>query len=85
MGKLSLSGLENGTYTLTLRGAGFATYTQSFEVNGLVYEMQLYTDQISGFQSGKAPGVLLIGDVNASGTVVASYDYDPLPGKSSLR
>ena len=23
--------------------------------------------------------------VNASGTVVASYDYDPLPGKSSLR
>lgn len=69
MGKLSLSGLENGTYTLTLRGAGFATYTQSFEVNGLVYEMQLYTDQISGFQSGKAPGVLLIGDVNASGTV----------------
>ena len=31
--------------------------------------MQLYTDQISGFQSGKAPGVLLIGDVNASGTV----------------
>lgn len=69
LGKLSLTGLENGTYTLTLRGAGFANYTQSFEVNSLVYEMQLYTDQISGFQSGKAPGVLFIGDVNGSGAV----------------
>ncbi len=69
VGKLNLTGLEKGTYTVTLRAPGFASYSQSFDVNGLVYEMQLYTDQISGFQSNKRPGVLLIGDVNGNGAI----------------
>ena len=68
----SFEGLENGTYTLTVRGPGFAAYRQQIQVNDLVYGLQLYTDFQAGFNytAGSAhPGVLLIGDLDGNDLV----------------
>ena len=64
--------LVQGTYTLTVQGNGFETYTQKLEVRDLIYSVQLYTGYLAGFTYHKDavhPGVLRIGDANASGTV----------------
>ena len=65
-------GLENGSYTLTVQGSGFETYTQTLEVQDLVCSVQLYTGYLAGFAylAGEVhPGVLRIGDADGDGAI----------------
>lgn len=64
--------LVPGHYTLVVVADGFARYTQEFTVDTLLYEVQLFTGVLGGYNytSGdKHPGLLLIGDVNSDGAV----------------
>lgn len=69
--EITISDLEAGSYTLTIGGSGFATYTQNLEVSGDSSKVTVYTDEISGFDySSKAhPGVLRYGDVTGDGEI----------------
>ena len=71
-GRASFEGLKEGEYTLTLKAAGFADYTQSIKVEKKAYAVKLMTGFLGGITyepGGLHPGVLLIGDVNGDGAV----------------
>lgn len=64
--------LVPGHYTLVVVADGFARYTQEFTVDTLLYEVQLFTGVLGGYNytsGSKHPGLLLIGDVNGDGAV----------------
>lgn len=64
--------LPAGTYQLTVSAPGFATYTQSIEVNNKSYTVKLMTGFVEGYvyEAGVChPGVLLVGDVTGDGLV----------------
>ncbi len=64
------SGLEEGAYTLTVTGQGFATFSQSIQVgksDGMT--VQLTAGRLAGYDAGAHPGVLQIGDVDGDGDV----------------
>ena len=64
--------LPNGTYTLTVSGSGFATYTQTITAQDLLYSVQLYTGFLAGYTyaaDNVHPGALCIGDVDGDGAI----------------
>ncbi|WP_303926809.1 dockerin type I domain-containing protein [Subdoligranulum variabile] len=64
--------LPNGTYTLTVSGSGFATYTQTINAQDLLYSVQLYTGFLAGYTyaaDNVHPGALRIGDVDGDGAI----------------
>ena len=64
--------LTPGRYTLVVVADGFARYTQEIVVDKLLYEVQLFTGALGGYDykaGSKHPGLLLIGDVNGDGAV----------------
>lgn len=64
---ITFENLAAGTYTLRVRGNGFAEYVQKLEVDRWGYTVKLCTGFVSGFtyaKSGVHPGVLLVGDVD---------------------
>lgn len=70
--KTGFSGLPSDTYTLSVKGAGFADYTQTIAVKDKGYLVSLTTGFLAGYsyvEGGAHPGVLLIGDVNGDGSV----------------
>ena len=65
-------GLPAGTYQVTVSAPGFATYTQSIEVNNKSYTVKLMTGFVEGYvyEAGTYhPGVILVGDVTGDGLV----------------
>ena len=78
--RASFSDLPNGTYTLTVSGQGFATYTQTIQVQDLLYSVQLYTDFLANYiyeEDSVHPGTLRVGDVDDDGEILQS-DVDAL-------
>ena len=74
--EVDFTGLADGTYTLTVSADGFATYTQTIEVKGLLYSVQLYTGFLANYtynSDSAHPGTLLIGDVDGD-EVLAQED-----------
>lgn len=68
--KVCFDGLAEGSYTVTVTGAGFATYTQTILVEKSAYAIKLMTGFVQGntYEAGAAhPGVLLIGDADQDG------------------
>jgi len=68
--RVNFEGLEEGAYTLTVSGKGFATYTQEISVTDSACAVNLTTGFLEGvpYEKGTAhPGVLLPGDVNGDG------------------
>lgn len=64
--------LPRGSYTLTVSGSGFADYTQTIEVENLLYSVQLYTGFLAGYTytaDDLHPGALRIGDVDGNGSL----------------
>lgn len=64
--------LPNGTYTLTVSGSGFATYTQTINAQDLLYSVQLYTGFLAGYTyaaDNVHPVALRIGDVDGDGAI----------------
>ena len=71
-GRVSFEGVEDGTYVLTVKADGFATYTQNLQVEGKAYAVNLMTGFLAGIQYEEGlvhPGVLVIGDINGDGKV----------------
>ncbi len=69
---VSFENLVAGSYTLTVSAPGFATYTQTVEVNDQAYFLQLTTGFVGNYtyEAGEVhPGVILLGDVNGDGTI----------------
>ena len=74
------SDLPNGSYLLTVSGQGFATYTQTIQVQDLLYSVQLYTDFLANYiyeKDSVHPGTLRVGDVDGDGAILQS-DVDAL-------
>ncbi len=69
--KVRFSSLSNGEYTLTISGDGFAAYTQTLNVKGLLYSVQLYTGLVAegAYTDAAHPGLLMIGDVDGDGAI----------------
>lgn len=68
--KVCFEGLAEGSYTLTVTGAGFAAYTQTISVEKSDCSVKLMTGFVQGitYEAGAAhPGVLLIGDADQDG------------------
>ncbi len=61
------TGLEAGTYKLQVSGSGYLTYTQTVQVDGLAYRVQLYTGEAAVGTGTAKPGLLAKGDLNADG------------------
>lgn len=72
------SNLSDGNYTLTVSGDGFADYTQTLTVDGLLYSLQLYTGLLAAdtYSDTSHPGLLMIGDVNGDGVIDSSDTND---------
>ena len=71
-GTVHFSQLPAGTYELTVAAPGFATYTQTIEVNSKSYAVNLMTGFVEGYtyeEGDYHPGVLLIGDVTGDGVI----------------
>lgn len=71
-GAVHFSQLPAGTYELTVAAPGFATYTQTIEVNSKSYAVNLMTGFVEGYtyeEGAYHPGVLLIGDVTGDGVI----------------
>lgn len=71
-GTAHFSQLPAGTYELTVAAPGFATYTQTIEVNSKSYAVNLMTGFVEGYtyeEGDYHPGVLLIGDVTGDGVI----------------
>lgn len=71
-GTVHFSQLPAGTYELTVAAPGFATYTQTIEVNSKSYAVNLMTGFVEGYtyeEGAYHPGVLLIGDVTGDGVI----------------
>ncbi len=73
-GVARFKGLAEGKYTLTVKGTGFATYTQEITVKNGRERVELMTgflevEKMSYTPGTPHPGVLLIGDVNGDGLV----------------
>ena len=64
---VAFSDLEAGSYELTVSTKGYATYTQTLEVDGLSYRVQLYTGQAKVGTDSAHPGLMAKGDVNGDG------------------
>ncbi len=77
--KVRFSQLPDGAYTLTVSGDGFASYTQTLTLEGLLYSLQLSTGRLSAdtYSDAAHPGLLLMGDVNSDG-VVDQSDVDDM-------
>lgn len=59
--------LKAGSYELRVSGSGYAAYTQTIQVDGLAYRIQLYTGEaVVGTEQAK-PGLLAGGDLNGDG------------------
>lgn len=71
--------LPDGVYTLSVGGDGFADYTQTLTVEGMLYSLQLCTGRLAAdtYTDAAHPGLLLMGDVNGDG-VVDQSDVDGL-------
>ena len=71
--------LPDGVYTLSVGGDGFADYTQTLTVEGLLYSLQLCTGRLAAdtYTDAAHPGLLLMGDVTGDG-VVDQSDVDGL-------
>ncbi len=68
----SFEHLAAGTYTLGLKAAGFADYTQQIDVGTQGLDVNLATGFLGGLTYEKGalhPGVLLIGDVDGNGKI----------------
>ncbi len=59
--------LADGTYSVKVHGNGYLTYTQSIEVDGMGYRIQLYTGNAVVGTEAARPGLLFRGDVNGDG------------------
>lgn len=59
--------LKSGDYTLKVTADGYVTYTQTVDVKGLGYRLQLYTGKAAGFTAQAHPGLLTPGDVTGDG------------------
>lgn len=71
-GTVHFSQLPAGTYELTVAAPGFATYTQTIEVNSKSYAVNLMTGFVEGYtyeEGDYHPGALLIGDVTGDGVI----------------
>ena len=76
--KVSVDGLEPGSYQVVINAAGFASYTQSLEVSrNMSSELTLYTSELSGYKEKAHPGVLRVGDANGDG-VLNGEDADTI-------
>ena len=74
--RVSFKNLTPGTYTLTVKGLGFATYTQKLTVEsskGMLLELTageiVYGEEYGEDDAARRYGVLRIGDVNGDGYV----------------
>ncbi len=59
--------LEAGTYRLQVSGEGYVTYTQTIDVDGLAYRVQLYTGEAAVGTDTAQPGLIAKGDLNGDG------------------
>ena len=77
--KVRFGQLPDGVYTLTVSGDGFAAYTQTLTLEGLLYSLQLSAGRLAAdtYNDAAHPGLLLIGDVNGDGGVDQS-DVDEM-------
>lgn len=71
------TGLEAGTYKLQVSGNGYLTYTQTIQVEGLAYRVQLYTGEAAVGTEAAKPGLLARGDLNGDG-ILDQSDTDLL-------
>ena len=71
--------LPDGVYTLSVAGDGFADYTQSLTVEGMLYSLQLCTGRLAAdtYTDTAHPGLLQMGDVNGDGAI-DQFDVDEM-------